>query len=103
MELGGPNPRGGPSSIKLLAHLPNLVKLYWRLFKDPRVHLVPKIVLVAALVYLVVPVDAILDLPFVIPGYLDDMVVMYLALKAFIRLCPPKVVREHVMLIDQGA
>jgi len=83
-------------------HLPNLIKLHWRLLRDPRVNLVPKLILLAGLAYLFVPIDLILDLPFVIPGYLDDLAVLYLASKAFIRLCPPKVVREHVMLIDQG-
>jgi len=103
MDMKGSGSEHPMNNLRLLAHLPNLIKLYWRLFKDPRVHLVPKLVLLAGLVYLVVPLDAIVDLPFVIPGYLDDMVVVYLALKTFIKLCPPNVVREHVLLIDQGA
>jgi uncharacterized membrane protein YkvA (DUF1232 family) len=103
MRSGGSAWGDGFKNLRLLMHLPNLVKLYWRLFKDRRVNLVPKLVLVAGLIYLLVPIDALVDLPFVIPGYLDDMAVMYLALRAFIKLCPPNVVREHVMLIDQGA
>jgi hypothetical protein len=36
-------------------------------------------------------------------GYLDNLLVLYLTAKLFIRLCPPNVVQEHVQLIDQGA
>jgi uncharacterized membrane protein YkvA (DUF1232 family) len=99
----GAKDRGAVNPLRLLVHLPGLVKLYWRLFRDPRVSWVAKLVLVAGLVYLLIPLDAIVDLPFVIPGYLDDVLVLTLALKAFIRLCPRNVVREHVLLIDRGA
>lgn len=83
-------------------HLPNLIKLYWRLFRDPRVSWVPKLVMVAGIAYVISPIDLIPD--FLIPGvgYLDDLLVFTLATRAFIKLCPPNVVREHVMLIDQG-
>lgn len=89
-------------SMRLMMHLPNLIRLYWRLLRDPRVSWVAKLVFLAGIVYTLVPVDLVLDLPFVIPGYLDDIVVFALAAKAFVRLCPPNVVREHVLLIDQG-
>ena len=83
-------------------HYPNLVKLYWRLFRDPRVSWVPKLVMVAGFAYIIVPFDLVPDwIP--VAGWLDDAMVFYLTTQAFIRLCPPNVVREHVMLIDQGA
>ncbi len=90
-------------NLRLLMQLPRLAKLYWRLFRDPRVSLLAKAVLVAGVAYLFIPTDLILDLPFAVPGYLDDAVVLALAAKAFLRLCPRNVVREHVLLIEQGA
>jgi uncharacterized membrane protein YkvA (DUF1232 family) len=86
----------------MMLHLPNLIRLYWRLLRDPRVSWVAKLVLLVGVAYTIVPVDLLVDLPFAIPGYLDDIVVLALAAKAFVRLCPPNVVREHVLLIDQG-
>ena len=92
---------GAMNTMRLLAHLPNFVKLYGRLFMDKRVSRLPKAVLVAGLLYFIVPVDAIFD--FALPvGILDDAGVVIAALWAFIKLCPKRVVQEHVEIIDQG-
>ena len=88
--------------LKLLLHLPNLIKFYWRLFTDKRVSLLAKVVLVAGLVYFVVPTDLIPDFPLVGLGQLDDAVVLILALRGFVALAPRRVVEEHVRLIDEG-
>jgi hypothetical protein len=37
-----------------------------------------------------------------IVGELDWLVIAYLSLKVFIWLCPPDVVREHVIQIGRG-
>ncbi len=87
---------------RLLLHVPNFIKLYWRLFQDRRVSWLAKAALVAGMLYFVVPMDLIPDFPLVPVGWLDDTVVLVLALKAFIKLCPPRVVQEHVQLIDEG-
>jgi len=89
---------------RILAHLPNFVKLYWRLFRDPRVGWLPKLVLVAGIAYFLVPSDLLPDFlaPLAGLGLVDDAVVVYFAVKGFIRLCPRTVVEEHVHLIDQG-
>ena len=87
---------------RLLLHIPNFIKLYWRLFTDKRVHLLAKAVLVVGILYFIVPLDLIPDFPLPVVGWLDDAVVLVLAAKAFIRLCPRRVVQEHVELIDQG-
>lgn len=86
--------------VRFLLHLPNFVKLYWRLFNDARVSVIPKALIVAAGIYLVVP----FDFDFAVPGlgYIDDILVIWLALKGFIRLCPKHVVDEHVARIDRG-
>lgn len=88
--------------LRLLLHAPNLIKLYWRIFMDRRVSVLPKAVLVAGVLYVVIPFDFIPDFPLVGIGQMDDIAVLALALKAFISLAPRSVVEEHVRLIDEG-
>jgi len=88
-------------TLRLLVHLPNFAKLYWRLFHDRRVSWLPKAVLILGVVYVIVPIDALSD--FLVPlGYTDDLGVLMAALWAFVKLCPRRVVAEHVEIIDQG-
>jgi uncharacterized membrane protein YkvA (DUF1232 family) len=86
--------------FRLLRHLPNFMKLYWRLFKDARVPLRAKIILLAAVLYLVSPFDLLPDffLPFL--GRLDDLAILIIGARWFISLCPPDVVQEHVKEIS---
>ena len=79
----------------MLLHLPDFARLYWRLFRDGRVSILPKALLVLTLVYVVSPLDVIPDFIPVI-GEMDDVVVALSGLWLFIRLCPPEVVRETV-------
>ena len=84
--------------IDVLFHLPNLIRLYWRLFRDPRVSLWPKALLVGALAYVALPFDLIPDfIPFV--GEIDDLVIVIVAARWFMHWCPPEVVREHAQAI----
>lgn len=94
--------RSDPLSVaRFLLHLPNFVKLYWRLFTDRRVSLLPKAILVMGIAYLLVPTDALFD--FLLPlGLVDDAAVLIIAAKAFMALCPRRIVEEHVRLIDEG-
>ena len=79
----------------MLRHLPNFARLYWRLFRDRRVSILPKALLVLTLVYVLSPFDVIPDFLPVI-GEMDDVAVVLSGLWLFIRLCPPAVVREIV-------
>jgi uncharacterized membrane protein YkvA (DUF1232 family) len=81
--------------LQVLLHLPNFARLYWRLFRDRRVPILPKVLLVLTLIYVVSPLDVIPDFIPVI-GEMDDVVVVLSGLWLFIRLCPPEVVREMV-------
>jgi len=92
---------GARGILQFLLHLPNFLKLFLRLFKDPRVSLAPKVVMLGVLAYLIVPVDFLPDV-FLVLGQIDDLVVILLGLKLFIRLCPPEVVQEHVKAIAAG-
>jgi uncharacterized membrane protein YkvA (DUF1232 family) len=88
-------------ALRVLLHLPDFARLYWRLFRDSRVSLLPKALLVLSLAYLVWPFDVIPDFIPVV-GEMDDLSVVAGGLWAFVRLCPPPVVREHVSAIADG-
>lgn len=97
----GFNP-GQMDTLRVLMHLPNFFKLYMRLYRDPRVGPVAKAVLVFTVLYVLSPIDLIWN--FLVPfGWIDDIIVAIVGLKMFIRLCPRRVVSEHVEIIDQGA
>jgi uncharacterized membrane protein YkvA (DUF1232 family) len=86
--------------LRILAHLPDFARLYWRLFRDRRVSILAKALLVSALAYLVWPADLVPDfVPFV--GEVDDLAVVLSGLWLFVRLCPPEVVRERVREIAE--
>jgi len=87
--------------LEVLVHLPNLIRLYWRLLWDPRVSRWPKALLVGALVYVALPFDLIPDaIPFV--GEIDDVVILLVAARWFMQWCPPELVREHAQAIEPG-
>lgn len=73
---------------------PRLVKLVWRLARDPRVPARAKATLFLVAGYLVSPVDLIPDF---IPGLgqLDDVVVAAFALDQILNRVPEEVVRQH--------
>jgi len=81
--------------LQVLRHLPSFARLYWRLFRDRRVSIILKALLVLTLVYVISPFDMIPDFIPVI-GEMDDVAVLLSGLWLFIRLCPPEVVRELV-------
>jgi uncharacterized membrane protein YkvA (DUF1232 family) len=79
---------------ELVALLPNLVRLFRGLLRDPRVPRGSKVLLVVGAVWLVSPIDLI---PEFLPGIggLDDAVVAGLVLRHLVRRAGPEVVREH--------
>ncbi len=86
---------------RLVAYLPQFVRVFWRLMADGRVSMLAKMVPVLAVALMFTP--PALELDFVpIVGELDWVLVGYLALKVFVWLCPPEVVREHVSRIARG-
>jgi uncharacterized membrane protein YkvA (DUF1232 family) len=89
---------GWVKTISLLTRFPSLIRLCWRLFRDSRVSIWPKALLVAALAYVVFPFDLIPDvIPFL--GQLDDAVIVAAAVRWFVRWCPTDVVHEHMRAI----
>jgi uncharacterized membrane protein YkvA (DUF1232 family) len=82
--------------------LPQFLRVFVALMKDRRVPVMTKMVPVLALLLLLSPPALELDLiPFL--GEIDTLVLGYLALRLFVWLCPPEVVREHVSRIARGA
>jgi uncharacterized membrane protein YkvA (DUF1232 family) len=73
---------------------PRLVRLVWKLTRDPRVPARNKATLLVVGAYLASPVDLIPDF---IPGIgqVDDLIVIAFALDQILNRVPPEVVREH--------
>jgi uncharacterized membrane protein YkvA (DUF1232 family) len=94
------NKSTSPSSLQdtagLLGGLVRQARLGWRLLRDSRVPAWVKMVPVVGLLYFLSPIDIIPD--WMLPGLgeLDDLVILVLALKMFVDLSPPGVVREHL-------
>jgi len=70
------------------------VKLALRLLREPRVPMWVRATIPTAFLYVVSPVDL---LPDFIPGVgqIDDLVILFAAVKLFIRLCPLAAVAFH--------
>lgn len=107
----GGKKRGSFRLFRLLLHLPNFVRLTWRLFVDERVPVYRKAILILgellafafAIVYFVNPLDFDF-LPVV--GWFDDLfigafLILVPAAWVFIKLCPQDIVREHVDRISR--
>lgn len=77
-----------------LMFLPNMAKLLGRLLTDARVPSAEKALFVAAIVYVLMPVDLIPDIfPFI--GQVDDIYVVALTLLRLVNRTDETVVREH--------
>jgi hypothetical protein len=85
----------------LLFYLPQFVKVFYRLMNDRRVAITTKLVPFLGLLLLISP--PILELDAIpVLGELDWVIIGYLALRLFVWLCPPEVVREHVQRVAHG-
>ena len=99
---------------KIIYHLPNFVKLVWRLFQDPRVPIYQKAIpilfgaisVIAATIYFVgLKIDLLPDfLPII--GVMDDIIISAAIIFVpgawiFVKVCPKHIVLEHVERIDK--
>ena len=88
----------GRDAWRVIRHLPEFTRLYWRLLWDRRTPILAKAVLIASILYVLMPFDLIPDaLPII--GEVDDLVIFVAACRLFIGLCPDDLVREHVRRI----
>jgi uncharacterized membrane protein YkvA (DUF1232 family) len=75
------------------------VLLAWRLFGDRRVSLYPKLILVAAGLYFLSPINLSFEwIPFI--GQIDDLGIALLAVGTFLKVCPPDLVAEHARRLE---
>jgi len=84
------SPYGGGGFIQGIA---DQIRLIARLMADGRVNFLLKLLPATGLVYWLVP-----DL---VPGPIDDALVIWLSTVLFVELCPPDVVQEHKDAIDR--
>ena len=91
-----PTPNNG-----LFQNFVRYLKLMGLLMKDRRVNIFVKILPVAALVYLVSPLDFISGITFPVIGALDDAAIIWIGTSLFIGLCPEEVVEEHKRTLDK--
>lgn len=92
------NPSTSSSLTETAGFFGGLIKqarLAWRLWNDGRTPTWLKLIPAAALVYLLSPIDLIPDLMLPGLGELDDIAVVLLALKMFLDLSPPGIIKEH--------
>lgn len=78
----------------VLMKLVSSARLALRLLRDPRTPIVPKLILGAAIVYVLSPIDLIPDI-FPILGQMDDLAVITLGLEMFFRYVPDWLKAEH--------
>lgn len=78
--------------LLMLTRIPGLV---FKLMLDRRVPLRLKLIIPAAVLYLVSPIDLLPDL-FPILGHTDDLIVVILALASFLLMTPRSVLNEHL-------
>jgi uncharacterized membrane protein YkvA (DUF1232 family) len=86
----------------LLRRLLSSARLVVRLVREPRVPVLVKIVPLAALAYVLSPIDLSPDfLPFL--GQIDDLVFLIAASEVFLKLCPVGAATFHQSAIARGA
>lgn len=109
----GSSGRGIFRFLRIFLHFPNFIRLTMRLFRDKRVPVYRKAILVIfqilagifAIAYFVYPFDADFILPII--GRIDDLVIGAFVILVpgawlFIKSCPEHIVREHVDRISRG-
>jgi uncharacterized membrane protein YkvA (DUF1232 family) len=81
--------------LAILPQLPNVARLCWRLWRDPRVPVSLKGLILAVVIYVLSPIDLIPGFLVPVLGQLDDATLLILGLYLFLRWSPPAVVAEH--------
>ena len=83
-----------------LAQLVRQLRLVWRLLKDSRISLFPKLIPLAAVAYIISPIDLLPD--FVLGlGQVDDVGIALLGVALFMEVCPRAIVDEHRAALDE--
>ncbi|MCX7839389.1 MAG: DUF1232 domain-containing protein [Anaerolineae bacterium] len=83
-----------PTDAGVLTQFIRTLRLVWRLLNDARVSWLAKLIIPAAILYVLSPVDFLPDLALGL-GQLDDVGIIALAIALFIEACPRAIVEEH--------
>ncbi len=67
---------------------------------DKRVPWYLKALVYGAIAYVISPIDILPDYLIPLLGYVEDIIILYFALKVLIKYSPPSVVREYIKIID---
>lgn len=81
--------------VLYLLHMTGVPRLVIRLMMDRRVPLRVKLILPAALVYLIWPADLVPDIVPIL-GRIDDVLVVIFSLVFFLGTAPREIVMEHI-------
>jgi uncharacterized membrane protein YkvA (DUF1232 family) len=81
---------------RFLLGFPRYCRLFFRLLKDSRVGILPKIVFVGAVLYFILPLDLFPDLVIPILGWTDDLVIFYVAGRFLLRHAPPELIEHYL-------
>jgi uncharacterized membrane protein YkvA (DUF1232 family) len=84
------------ATLTLLWNLPKLVRLHFRLLQDPRVPLGARLLFVAALIYVLSPLDFLPDFLAPLLGWADDLVILIAASSNLLASVPKEVFRQHL-------
>jgi len=86
----------------LSRYLGHGMRTFFRVLRDRRTPWLPRLLIIGAMLYWVLPRDLFPDETFV-PGLLDDFVIAVCATKAFLRLCPDTLVAKHAADVEAQA
>lgn len=82
-------------SILLLIWRSGIFRLVYRLMRDRRVPLRAKLIVPAAILYLIMPFDIVPDI-IPISGLIDDILVLIISVALFVTIVPREVLSEHL-------
>ena len=88
------------SMLRRRRHFVNILRLIWLLFRDPRVPLHLKGMLVLAIAYVLSPLDFIPASLFLVFGLVDDFAIALMAVNYFLQWAPQDVVDEHMAMME---
>ncbi len=86
--------RGRAIARAMISNLPNFVRLFARLFRDPRVAGIDKALFAFVLLYVVAPADLVPDFLWML-GLVDDVFLVGLSLRRLLSNAGPDVLLEH--------
>ena len=88
--------------FSILTHLPRYLRLSWRLMWDSRVPLYLKLIVFAAVLYGLSPLDLIPEAFVPHIGFGEDFLFFLFSIRYLIRKSPEEVVTQHAREITRG-